>query len=318
MKIAKTIFSLAGGTLLAMGALLSTTPALAATISFGSGCTQGAAYTGISFAQNGDVTLTCGAAPAGPGTIGVTPASTTVNTGATISLTPTRTGGTSGALDATFTALGACTSGGGSISFPTGSATPTTSNPITFPASSTAGTCTIHLTGVGTAAVSADTLITVVDPAAPGKVAFAANQAATAGQLSPVTISITRPGAGSLAPAATVDYACVVTTSPSGTYSPTYTAPTGATTSNAGVSFTVNWAAGTATQPGNATQYITATVPAFTSPTTGAKITCTLTNPTPATGGPTLGNAIHEVTILQPSSVPANCMIKDKTATWPS
>ena len=157
--------------------------------------------------------------------------------------------------------------------------------------------------------------ISVVDPTTAGQIAFtAANQGATAGQSNPVTISVARPGAGISAPVASVVYTCTVATS-SGAYTPAFTAPAGATNvaNSAGVaSGTINWTNGTI--GGNATQAITATLPAFAPGTTGANISCTLTNPTGAAAGSILQ---HVVTIAQPAAAPT-CNVVDATAWLPA
>jgi hypothetical protein len=282
----------------------------AGTMSVNANCAGGSNYSmySVTVDSSGNYTINCSGtatttAPTPvPGTIAFSPTGYTGNTSSTVNVTVTRSGGSSGAVGATYTTTGACTPSSGPVSF---ADTVTTSQNIAFTTPATAGICTVTLSAAtGNASLGSPATLTVVDPNAPGKIAFtSASQAATAGQANTVTISASRPGAGSQALAATADYACVVATAPTGgAYAPTFTPA---------ASGTLSWAANDVSA-----KPITASIPAFATGTNGATITCTLSN---VTGTATLGSpAQHVVSIAAPSSTPVGCVVKDKTALWPS
>jgi hypothetical protein len=162
--------------------------------------------------------------------------------------------------------------------------------------SDTTGTATFSFAAPGgyitelissNAAGSGQTLaagITVVaaGPAA-GSIGFATRTTSTtAGGLRPVSMTVRRTGAAASAPAATVGYACTVTTS-GGAFAPAFSPA----------------ASGTLSFPTpTSTATITAALPEFTAGTTGATITCTLSNPQPA--GATVDAATHTITVAAP------------------
>jgi hypothetical protein len=118
-----------------------------------------------------------------------------------------------------------------------------------------------------------------------GSIGFAQSTAVvTAGALTPVSMTVRRSSASASAAAATVSYSCIVATTPSaGVFAPVFTpGPSG--------TLSLPLAASTAT--------ITATIPEFAPGTTGATITCTLSNPQPF--GVTLDTATTVIKVVPP------------------
>lgn len=194
-----------------------------------------------------------------------------VDAGGTQTLSVTRTGhipGGSNALNGTVSvdagSSSICNISGGSaaVNFPEGDSG---AKAVTVNAAA-AGTCNLTLTGTGVVSPF-QTSFVVTSANAPGVFAFAsANQSATAGSSTAVTINVARTGAGSASGPANVDFNCVgsgLATTPPVQVSP------------------LNFASS-----GNATQTISITsIPALSAPPTPGSIVCTLTSTSAGTLG---------------------------------
>ncbi len=153
---------------------LVATPAQALTVTLGTGCSGSGpfTYSTISVDASGNVTVTCGGAAVGPGTVGFSPTAYSVNTNATVPVTITRTNGSVGAVGTNLTVpAGACSLGATSVAFADGDSAAKSVN-VTAPA--TTGSCTVSLAVTGGAiAGTTSATVTVTDPNAPGTFALA-------------------------------------------------------------------------------------------------------------------------------------------------
>jgi hypothetical protein len=317
MRIANSILGLTARAILKLAAGLGMAALAlsghAGTMSVNQNCAGGMNYSmySVTVDSSGNYAINCSGTPTSnsnastpaPGTMQFSSGPYTGSIGGSnVSVIVTRSGyvgPNGGPLNNTVTVSAPCSIASGGVNFADAVLINQT---VSVAPGASAGTCNLAFqsqTGVGSPSTAT---ITIVDPAAPGSIAFtSAGQAATAGQANTVTISAGRPGAGSQAPAATANYGCVIATSPTGgAYAPTFSPDATGTG-------TLSWAAGDITA-----KSITATIPAFVAGTTGATITCNLSNVTGT--GVTPGSLVqHVVSIAAPSSIPANCTVTDVT-----
>lgn len=234
-----------------------------------------------SFAFTAPGCNTGGGTSPSPGNIQFSAASyASVDAGGTQTLSVTRTGHIPGggnalngtvSVDAGSSSICNITGGPAAVNFPDGDSG---AKSVTVNAAA-AGTCNLTLTGTGVVAPF-QTSFVVTSANAPGVFAFsAANQTATAGSSTAVTINVARTGAGSASGPASVAFNCVGTGL--ATTAPVTVSP---------LSFAAN---------GNATQAITITsIPALSAPPTAGTIVCTLTSTTAGTLG---AQTVHTVNV---------------------
>lgn len=168
-------------------------PVQAANVALGSGCTNGAAYTSISFASNGDVTLSCTAPASNPGTIAFSPSTYSVNPSATVTVTLTRSNGTSGAASSSVAVQsGGCTVAPSSVNWIDGDGAAKT---VTVTAPSAPATCALAgnaVTSAGSATIAAT--VNVLDPNQPGTFDLGSANSSVSVNGPAVTVPINRVG----------------------------------------------------------------------------------------------------------------------------